>query len=111
MRSCSNEGILDLIVPGLYPQIPQTYDWNYTTVPQANVNNRSLAYRRGFVLGGSSSISKLTSYLLTAVGVQGLFFAQTAWSIHVGRKMIMIYGVECLETRRLGPGMHCRDGF
>jgi choline dehydrogenase-like flavoprotein len=54
----SNEGILELIVPGLQPQISNTYDWNYTTVPQAMVNNRSIEFRRGFVLGGSSSVSK-----------------------------------------------------
>ncbi|KDR68216.1 hypothetical protein GALMADRAFT_146462 [Galerina marginata CBS 339.88] len=33
------------------------FDWNYTTTPQAELNNRSLTYPRGFVLGGSSSIN------------------------------------------------------
>ncbi|RXW16744.1 hypothetical protein EST38_g9111 [Candolleomyces aberdarensis] len=55
----NNEGILELIVPGLHIQIPNTYDWNYTTVPQAMVNNRSFDYRRGFVLGGSSSVNSM----------------------------------------------------
>ncbi|TDL19928.1 aryl-alcohol oxidase-like protein [Rickenella mellea] len=32
-----------------------TFDWNYTTTPQAALNNRTTAYPRGFVLGGSSS--------------------------------------------------------
>ncbi|KZV60855.1 GMC oxidoreductase [Peniophora sp. CONT] len=32
-----------------------SFDWNYTTVPQAALNNRTLTYPRGFVLGGSSS--------------------------------------------------------
>ncbi|RXW16745.1 hypothetical protein EST38_g9110 [Candolleomyces aberdarensis] len=55
----SNERILELIVPGLHVQIPNTYDWNYTTVPQVMVNNRSIEYRRGFVLGGSSSVNTM----------------------------------------------------
>ncbi|KAF5345441.1 hypothetical protein D9758_013659 [Tetrapyrgos nigripes] len=33
-------------------------DWNFTTVPQKELNNRTLSVPRGFVLGGSSSISK-----------------------------------------------------
>ncbi|KAF5361272.1 hypothetical protein D9758_010313 [Tetrapyrgos nigripes] len=33
-------------------------DWNYTTVPQKELNNRTIPVPRGFTLGGSSSISK-----------------------------------------------------
>ncbi|VDB95583.1 unnamed protein product [Peniophora sp. CBMAI 1063] len=33
------------------------YTWNYTTVPQSPLGNRSLPYPRGYVLGGSSSIN------------------------------------------------------
>ncbi|THV06377.1 FAD/NAD(P)-binding domain-containing protein [Dendrothele bispora CBS 962.96] len=32
-------------------------DWNYTTVPQEGLFNRSIAVPRGYVLGGSSSIN------------------------------------------------------
>ncbi|KAF8959623.1 hypothetical protein BDZ97DRAFT_1906142 [Flammula alnicola] len=32
-------------------------DWNYTTVPQTHLNDRVIAYPRGFVLGGSSSVN------------------------------------------------------
>ncbi|KAJ6576408.1 aryl-alcohol oxidase-like protein [Mycena vulgaris] len=32
-----------------------SYDWNYTTTPQAGLKGRSLPYPRGFVMGGSSS--------------------------------------------------------
>ncbi|KAI0716165.1 aryl-alcohol-oxidase from pleurotus Eryingii [Cerioporus squamosus] len=32
-------------------------DWNYTTAPQEALNNRSIGYARGKVLGGSSSIN------------------------------------------------------
>ncbi|KAF9257052.1 aryl-alcohol-oxidase from pleurotus Eryingii [Marasmius fiardii PR-910] len=39
---------------------PRTlYDWNYTTVPQAQLNGRSVDYNRGHVLGGSSSINNM----------------------------------------------------
>ncbi|KAJ6451406.1 glucose-methanol-choline oxidoreductase, partial [Mycena sanguinolenta] len=33
------------------------YDWNYSTTPQAAPNDRALAYPRGFIIGGSSSIN------------------------------------------------------
>jgi choline dehydrogenase-like flavoprotein len=34
-------------------------DWNYTTTPQAGLANRSIAYPRGKLLGGSSAINYL----------------------------------------------------
>ncbi|KAH6912226.1 pyranose dehydrogenase [Coprinopsis sp. MPI-PUGE-AT-0042] len=55
-----NEGALGLIVPGYAysGDINNTlYNWNYETVPQATLNNRTLPYARGHVLGGSSSIN------------------------------------------------------
>lgn len=36
------------------------YDWNFTTTPQAAVNNRIFSQNRGHVLGGSSAINLLT---------------------------------------------------
>lgn len=36
------------------------YDWNFTTVPQVNVNNRVLGAARGRVLGGSSALNLMT---------------------------------------------------
>ncbi|KAK7018124.1 aryl-alcohol oxidase [Favolaschia claudopus] len=33
------------------------FDWNFTTTPQAALNNRPIAYPRGFIIGGSSSIN------------------------------------------------------
>ncbi|KAF7362799.1 Choline dehydrogenase, mitochondrial [Mycena venus] len=55
----SNADVLDIIVPFFCPQAtPNTaQDWNYTTTPQVGLNNRSIAYNRGFVLGGSSSVN------------------------------------------------------
>ncbi|KAG7098364.1 hypothetical protein E1B28_000322 [Marasmius oreades] len=55
-----NENNLNLVVPSfctrnLLPNSP--VDWNYTTTPMPGLNNRSVAYPRGFVLGGSSSIN------------------------------------------------------
>ncbi|THH09111.1 hypothetical protein EW146_g8785 [Bondarzewia mesenterica] len=32
-----------------------SYDWNYTTTPQRALNDRSISYPRGSVIGGSSS--------------------------------------------------------
>ncbi|KAJ7163548.1 alcohol oxidase [Mycena crocata] len=54
----SNADVLNLIVPFFAPRTaPNTpQDWNFTTTPQANLNERSLIYPRGFVLGGTSSI-------------------------------------------------------
>ena len=37
-------------------------DWNYTTTPQEALDNRTVAYARGKVLGGSTSISTFVSY-------------------------------------------------
>ncbi|KAJ7878671.1 aryl-alcohol oxidase precursor [Mycena leptocephala] len=55
----SNADVLDIIVPfycsRATPNTPQ--DWNFTTTPQAGLNGRSIAYNRGFVLGGSSSVN------------------------------------------------------
>ncbi|KAJ7121245.1 aryl-alcohol oxidase [Mycena crocata] len=55
----SNADVLNIIVPFFAPRAtPNTaQDWNYTTTPQAGLNGRSLAYPRGFVLGGSSSVN------------------------------------------------------
>lgn len=39
---------------GGYTQV----DWNFTTVDIPGLNGRSYSYPRGFVLGGSTSVSK-----------------------------------------------------
>lgn len=54
-----NEGVLSIRVPFLAPAAaPNTsVTWNYTTVPQIGLNDRTVPYPRGRVLGGSSSIS------------------------------------------------------
>lgn len=38
-------------------QIDATFDWNYTTVAQGALQNRTIPYPRGHVLGGSTSTS------------------------------------------------------
>ncbi|KAJ7806299.1 aryl-alcohol-oxidase from pleurotus Eryingii [Mycena olivaceomarginata] len=57
----SNANVLPIIVPFFSPRAtPNTpQDWNYSTVPQAALNQRSVDYPRGFVLGGSSSVNYL----------------------------------------------------
>lgn len=56
----SNEDVLDAEVPFFCTRLtPNTaYDWNYTTSPQTALNGREIAYPRGYILGGSSSVSK-----------------------------------------------------
>ncbi|TBU50173.1 alcohol oxidase [Dichomitus squalens] len=55
----SDEGVLQIEVPYLALELQPntTYDWNYTTVPQTGLGGRAIAYTRGHVLGGSSSIN------------------------------------------------------
>ncbi|KAF4785387.1 GMC oxidoreductase [Colletotrichum scovillei] len=49
-------------VPGMKGSTLATkYDWNFTTVPQTNVNSRTFTVNRGKVLGGSSALN-LMSY-------------------------------------------------
>lgn len=57
--SCSDAGLLGVQVPFLAPtNVPfSPVTWNYTTVPQAELDQRIVTYARGRVLGGSSSIS------------------------------------------------------
>ncbi|KIJ22613.1 GMC oxidoreductase, partial [Sphaerobolus stellatus SS14] len=56
----SNANNLDITVPFLGVSAAGTsVDWNYTTTPQLGLNNRSIPFARGFVLGGSSSINLL----------------------------------------------------
>ncbi|KAF2232732.1 GMC oxidoreductase [Viridothelium virens] len=48
-------------IPGLKGStIGGPYDWNFTTVPQSNVNNRVLPTTRGKVLGGSQALNLMT---------------------------------------------------
>ncbi|EXF77668.1 GMC oxidoreductase [Colletotrichum fioriniae PJ7] len=54
-------------VPGMKGSTLATkYDWNFTTVPQTNVNSRTFTVNRGKILGGSSALN-LMSYDRAAV--------------------------------------------
>lgn len=55
----SNQNILAAEVPFLGSTLsPNTaITWNYTTTPQIGLNNRTIPYPRGYVLGGSSTIN------------------------------------------------------
>ena len=53
----------DIQVPYFVVDIPPSFDWNYTTVPQKALQNRTLSYPRGYVLGGSTSTSELSHYV------------------------------------------------
>ncbi|KAH9056445.1 alcohol oxidase [Lactarius vividus] len=48
----------NILIPFLCPSLAHSdVDWNYTTVPQAGLDNRTIAYPRGKTLGGSTSIN------------------------------------------------------
>ncbi|KAJ3576548.1 hypothetical protein NP233_g361 [Leucocoprinus birnbaumii] len=55
----SPDGVQNISVPfyclRATPNTPN--DWNYTTIPQQGLNNRSITFPRGHVLGGSSSVN------------------------------------------------------
>ncbi|EIN09902.1 FAD/NAD(P)-binding domain-containing protein, partial [Punctularia strigosozonata HHB-11173 SS5] len=56
----SNWNVLNSEVPFLTPRLwGSQYDCNYTTVPQPGLNNCSVTYGRGKLLGGSSSINSM----------------------------------------------------
>ena len=45
--------------PGLMLEmLSGMYDWNYTTIPQKTMSQRTLQYPRGYILGGCSAHSK-----------------------------------------------------
>ncbi|KAF6758022.1 pyranose dehydrogenase [Ephemerocybe angulata] len=54
-----NEGREDLMMPSknLEVQADTSYIWNWWTVPLSGVNNRSIEYKSGHVLGGGTSIN------------------------------------------------------
>lgn len=59
-RHFRNDGVLASQVPFLYPTLANTqYDWNYTTTAQSGFAGRSIAYPRGKILGGTSSINAM----------------------------------------------------
>lgn len=59
MNSTSNESVLSSIVPFFAVSlVGSSADWNFTSVPQAGLLNRTLPIARGHLLGGSSSISE-----------------------------------------------------
>ncbi|KAF9477982.1 alcohol oxidase, partial [Pholiota conissans] len=62
----SDQNVVPAMAPFLGPTVtPNTpYDWNYTVVPQAGMDNRTFPYPRGRLLGGSSS----ANYLLHQYG-------------------------------------------
>lgn len=77
--------MLDTIVPFFCVKaVPFTpWDWNYTTTPQVGLNDRSVVYPRGHILGGSSSVSESISIQL--LYVYDFKLAQISWPIYVAR--------------------------
>ncbi|KDQ32843.1 hypothetical protein PLEOSDRAFT_1098824 [Pleurotus ostreatus PC15] len=52
--------VLESQVPYMWTRLlGSTYDWNYTSVPQAALGDRSISLARGRILGGTSSINTM----------------------------------------------------
>ncbi|THU87524.1 alcohol oxidase [Dendrothele bispora CBS 962.96] len=51
------ENIQEVYIPGLVGQAPAGLNWAYPTVPQKNLNNRTLTVNGGKALGGSTVIN------------------------------------------------------
>lgn len=64
----SNEGREDLMMPSknLEIQTDKSLIWNWWSTPQTGVNDRSIEYKSGHVLGGGTSISTSSSSLALA---------------------------------------------
>ncbi|KAJ7720299.1 aryl-alcohol oxidase [Mycena maculata] len=56
----SNEGVIDSIVPEFVEDLLtyNIYEWNYTTMPQIGLNNRTIPYWRAHILGGCTAHSE-----------------------------------------------------
>jgi choline dehydrogenase-like flavoprotein len=54
----TNENVTNAIIPNFCPLLlGSSADWNFTTTSQVGLAGRSIAYPRGHILGGSSSIN------------------------------------------------------
>ena len=54
----SEQDVPNIEIPFLFATLAGTAaDWNYSTVAQVGLDNRTFHYNRGHVVGGSSSIS------------------------------------------------------
>ncbi|KZS87951.1 aryl-alcohol oxidase [Sistotremastrum niveocremeum HHB9708] len=93
----NNAGIEDVSVPFLGPDASpnKPWTWNYTTVPQKALNSRSMAYQRGKLLGGSSSIN----FMIYTRGSSDYWDAIAKWSGDPGWSWIsMLPYFKKLET-------------
>jgi choline dehydrogenase len=53
-----DRGVEAIVVPAAYPQLFRSaYDWDFTTEPQEHARGRRMAWPRGRVVGGSSSLN------------------------------------------------------
>ncbi|TEB32914.1 pyranose dehydrogenase [Coprinellus micaceus] len=79
-----NEGREDLAIPSqnLAVQAESEYIWNWWTVPQIGVNNRSIEYKSGHVLGGGTSINGMvyTRGATDDYDLWGKFAKDKSWS-------------------------------
>ncbi|KAJ7312483.1 aryl-alcohol oxidase-like protein [Mycena albidolilacea] len=63
--SCSNEGVIDSIVPFFVENLlpgPNIYEWNFTTTPQIGLNNRTIPYPRDGMIYTRGSAEDFNRY-------------------------------------------------
>ncbi|KAF8646491.1 hypothetical protein AX16_007182 [Volvariella volvacea WC 439] len=102
----SDEGITLMSIPlyGFLLRPTTPYDWNFTTTPQPGLNGRSIAYPRGFVLGGSSSINSM----IHTQGTREDFDKYAAMSGDSGWSWDSVFPY-LLKSERLVPPMDGHD--
>ena len=71
---------IDVPVGYLYTIANPRTDWCFETEPEAGLNNRSIGYARGKVLGGSSSINAM----IYMRGQKRITIGGRPWEIKVG---------------------------
>ncbi|OJT08261.1 Pyranose dehydrogenase [Trametes pubescens] len=55
VNNAAGPNVDEIQIPYFVSQIDASFDWNYTTVAQGALQNRTIPYPRGHVLGGSTS--------------------------------------------------------
>lgn len=98
----SDENVLDIEVPFLSSSLlsPSSLTWNYSTVAQEGLDDRTISYVRGKVFGGSSSTSKLMVSGLNSMILTGM---QISWDTLAAQMTNTIDGL-ILQWTLVGRG-------
>ena len=91
---------LELHVPAAFSKLFRgEYDWNYDTVPQPALENRTIYWPRGKTLGGSSSLNAM-------MWIRGFAADYDDWADAAGERWSWTVARAVLPARRAhaGPG-------